>query len=176
MTLLICSVNCSSNISLTTPELNRTLSENTPESCEQFVGRWFSFEYKNIEDEDKIICGDKECNRNTTGGSSFILTCTDGKISGEAIVMSVTNHTFSNISVPTEKHETVWENKTSFRDIKIENGVLHLSFFYESGGNCLSEISVSPKGKFLLGKFQTTGCRQVGESGERGSILFVKRR
>ncbi len=172
LTLSILSVSCSSD--LIDHKITPILPENTSESCEQFVGRWLSLKFRDTKDEDRIICGDKPCYKDATGGGGFILTCTDGKISGEAIVMSVTNHTYSNISVPTEKHETVREDKTSFRDIRIENGVLHLSFFYESGGNCLSEISVSPKGKFLLGTYQTTGCRQVGDSGDRGSILFKR--
>jgi hypothetical protein len=178
LTLLMLFVSCSSNISLTTPEINRALPENTPDSCEQFAGKWFSNKFNNIEDADKIICGDKACNDGNTGGGSFILTCTDGKISGEVILMSATKHTFSNVnvSVPIEKHETIEEEKTSFKDIRIENGVLHLSYIYESGGNCLREISVSPKGKFLLGKYRTTGCNQVSSSGETGSILFVRRR
>jgi hypothetical protein len=175
LTILVLSVSCSSNISLTTPEINRALPENTPDSCEKFAGKWSSDKFKNTEDEDKIICGDKACNDGNTGGGSFILTCTDGKISGEVIVMSVTNHTFSNTSVPTEKHETVMEEKTSFKDIRVENSVLHLSYVYESGGDCLREITVSPKGKFLLGKYKTTGCSQVGNSGEQGSILFKRR-
>jgi hypothetical protein len=91
-------------------------------------------------------------------------------------VMSVTNHTFSNTSVPTEKHETVMEEKTSFKDIRIENGVLYLSFSHGIDKDCLEEISVSPKGKFLLGKYQTSGCRKpLGYfEPQKGSVLFDK--
>jgi hypothetical protein len=176
--LIFFSVNCSSNISLTTPEINRALPEDTPEICEKFAGKWFSNSFKDIEDEDKIICGDKPCNKNITSGGGFTLTCTDGKISGEAILMFVSTHTFSNTSVPTEKHEIVEEVKTSLRDIRIENEVLYLSYFYGVDKDCLEEISVSPKGKFLLGKYQTSGCRKpLGYAdAEKGSILFVKRR
>jgi hypothetical protein len=176
LTLSVLSLSCSSNTSLLNGKINPILPENTPESCEKFVGRWASYEFKNTEDEDKIICGDKPCGANATGGGSFILTCTDGKISGEVIVMSVTNHTFSNTSVPTEKHETVMEEKTSFKDIRIENGVLYLSFSHGIDKDCLEEISVSPKGKFLLGKYQTSGCRKpLGYfEPQKGSVLFDK--
>jgi hypothetical protein len=175
LTLLIFSVSCSSNINLTTSEINRALPENTPDICEKFADYWYSNSFKDTEAEDKIICGDKPCNDGNTGGSGFRLTCTDGKISGEVILAWSTPHTFSNTSMPTKTPQPIIEEKTSFNDIRIENGVLYLSYFYESGGNCLEEISVSPKGKFLLGKYKTTGCSQVGNSGEQGSILFKRR-
>jgi hypothetical protein len=173
LTLLVLSVSCSSN--LLDHKITPVLPENTPESCEKFAGRWYSDAFNNAEKEDEIICGDKPCKGGIERGGGFILTCTDGKVSGEAILMSVSTHTFSNISVPIEKHETVEEVKTSLRDIRIENGVLYLSYFYGVNKDCLEEISVSPKGKFLLGKYQTSGCRKPFLFPQKGSILFKKR-
>jgi hypothetical protein len=178
LTILVLSVSCSSNISLTTPEINRALPENTPESCEKFAGYWYSNEFKDTEDEDKIICGDKPCNDGNRGGSGFILTCTNGKISGEVILAWSTPHSDANTSMKnTKTPEPIKEYKTSFKDIRIENDVLYLSFFHGVDKDCLTEISVSPKDKFLLGKYQTPGCRKpLGYAEpEKGSILLKKR-
>lgn len=153
------SSSCSYN--LARQEINSAVPENTPDVCEKYVGEWFSNEFPNIEDESKIICGTKPCLSHNIGGAGFRLTCTDGKIKGEVILASSTPHSDANQAIIKNKNpQPIQEITTPLKEGRVEKDSLFLSFIDSRG--CLAEINVSPKGEFLLGKFENKDCKKSG--------------
>lgn len=176
--LLIFLAGCSSNTSFTTYKTNSVSPENTIENCEAFAGKWSSHVFNNVWDEDKIICGDAPCGKGKRDRTGLILTCSDGKISGEAVLLFISPHIHeTNIAgKPPEITEPEKHLTAPFKEIRIENGALHLSYFFDKNNKCLKEISISPKGRFLLGKFQSVVCREPSAPrlAEKGSVLFTR--
>lgn len=169
--------------------MNNTLPP--PEICEKYAGEWSVLEFPDIQEESKIICGNKPCWQNSRVLTTYLLTCKSKVLTGEVILLSPTAHEEpSNVTPkkPPVTPDKKFEIKVPIKESRIEKDSLFLSF-EETTRGCLVEIKVSPKGEFLIGTFENKNCQRPSDlqqmynknkmnikiDYDKGGILFVNK-
>lgn len=158
LTLLSCSLN------LVNHQNDSSLPTPTPDFCQLYAGEWYAQFFWENEDESKIICDGKPCEKITAVTYSYNIICEDGKMTGTR-TMRTSTHSDANPKIFKTPTPEIREETTPLEVVKIDKDQLFISYsMIVYLRTRLFEVKVSPKGDFLLGKIMIRNHQELNDT------------